>query len=69
MTPEQSAAYVIAMSACAAGKVAGMVAQNDSDKLVVGRYPTFNASDFNAVAEEFGIHHNAVMSLFQSSTP
>lgn len=63
MTPEQAAAYVTAMAACANADMIGMKMTNKADK-EAGRPATYSANDFMALSEKYGIHHNAVMSLF-----
>jgi hypothetical protein len=65
MHQEEKPAYIIAMSVCAAAEIAGMMATNQSCALS-GQHPTYKASDFNAVSERYGIHHNAVIELLRS---
>lgn len=69
MTPEQAAAYIMAMSACAIAEIEAMKRVNldfeharNSDR---AQAPPFTASDFRAVIEQFGISHNAVLITFE----
>lgn len=64
MNPEQAAAYIFAMAACAYARVAGMAAENLA-LVHAGMPPRYQEDDFAKVPEEQGIHHNAVMTLFQ----
>jgi hypothetical protein len=63
MTPEQQAAYVMAMAACAMAKIAGMQAENQH-KVAAGRTDFYTEDAFDLIANEFGIHHNAVIAMF-----
>lgn len=65
MTPEQKAAYVIAMSAYVMARVAGMQAEN-ALRIDRGDALAYPEEAFEKVAIESGIHHNAVISLFNS---
>lgn len=66
MTPEQSAAYVMAMVACVNAEVAGMQACNQRDA-IDRRPPSFAREDFEALISQYGIHHNAVLQTFQDA--
>mgnify|MGYP001607021024 FL=1 len=65
MTPEQKAAYVIAMSACAMAEIAGMQAENQQ-RAHRGESIAYTKDAFAALADKHGIHHNAVIGLFHS---
>jgi hypothetical protein len=63
MTEEQKAAYVIAMSACAMIKALGMMADNQQREHR-GESMAYTNEQFDALIEEHGIHHNAVIERF-----
>lgn len=64
MDAAQSAAYVIAQAACCAAEIAAMQAANaNANRADV--QPPFDEQDFRAVPERYGVHHNAVLTLFQ----
>lgn len=63
MTPEQTVAYIIAMSACANARVAGMVAENQI-RSAQGEPMLYGEGDFEAITLQYGIHHNAVIGYF-----
>lgn len=63
MTEEQKAAYVIAQSACAMILALGMEAEN-KHREHRGEAMAYGYSAFNALLEEYGIHHNAVLERF-----
>jgi hypothetical protein len=65
MTPEQTAAYVIAQSACAAAEIAAMQAQ-DRAWLAAG-HGTYSDLDYRGVIDRFCIGHNAVLQCFQDA--
>jgi len=65
MTDEQKAAYVIAMAACVSARIAGMQAENQQRQLQ-GYSPAYTAEAFEAVLDEHGVHHNAVLTLFRN---
>lgn len=59
MTPEQGAAYVNAMVACATIEAMSMKAANkDADKRGVMR--PYGEKNFFNLIEKYGIHHNAI---------
>lgn len=64
MTPEQQAAYVIAMAACAMAEVAGMQAENQQ-RAHRGESAAYTEGAFTEVINRNGIHHNAVLTMFQ----
>jgi hypothetical protein len=68
MTQAQAAAYVMAQAACAYARIASMQCQNQAD-LAAGRHTTFNGADFDSIPNEYGIHHNAVLTLLHSAQP
>lgn len=63
MTPEQQAAYVIAQAACANAMIAAMQATNQACA-AQGLAPVHTAADFVAVPDNYGLHHNSVLTLF-----
>jgi hypothetical protein len=63
MTPEQQAAYVIAMAACVNAEVAAMQAEN-AVAIAAGNVPVFRSQDFLDMTVRYGIHHNAVVGMF-----
>jgi hypothetical protein len=65
VTPEQQAAYIIAMAACSMAEVAGMQAENQA-RVHRGETPAYPESAFTDVIARNGIHHNAVLTLFRS---
>ena len=63
MDKPEACAYVHAMVACALIEMESMKAANS-------QYPEdqlFNQSHFVALIEKYGIHHNAVLLMLQSS--
>ncbi len=64
MTPEQSAAYINAQTACALAEIEAMKAAN-RDAELKGDVPRFGWGDFINIPDRYGIHHNAVVSSFQ----
>lgn len=64
MSPEQQAAYVIAQAACVTAEIAAMQAANTADA-AAGRSPSFTSEDFLQLINSYGIHHNAVLTLFR----
>ena len=64
MTPEERAAYVMAMVACAMAEIAGMQAENQYRKHR-GEVVAYREDAFAAVADKYGIHHNAVLGVFR----
>jgi len=66
MTVEQSAAYVQAQASAALIEAMGMHATNQQ-RAVEGASPAYTDVDFNALIERYGIHHNAVCGLFETT--
>ena len=66
MTEEQSAAYVNAQTIAARAEVEGMVAENQQ-RAACGNAMAFDGADFETVIEKYGLHHNALIALFNSS--
>lgn len=64
MTPEQQAAYVMAMAACMNAEVAAMQAANVVSVANTGS-PSYSDQDFLALIDKYGIHHNVVMGWFR----
>ena len=60
MTPEERAAYVNAMVACASIRAIGMQAENEH-RAMQGLAPAYGEEQFAALIDEYGIHHNAVL--------
>ena len=63
MTDEQKAAYVNGMAAVLMAKVAGMQAEN-TQRRENGWPVTYIESDFDALINASGVHHNAILELF-----
>jgi len=63
MTPEQKAAYVFAQAVCAIGEIEGMKALN-SEREHKGCALAYDEEAFLKVSEKYGIHHNAVLTIF-----
>lgn len=63
MTPEQKAAYVIAQAACASAEIAAMQAANQQRERQ-GFAQAWDEAAFLSIPDKYGIHHNAVISLF-----
>jgi hypothetical protein len=66
MTRAQSAAYVIAMAACAMAELASMMAENVQAQSK-GLPPPHSGADFTALIDQHGIQHSAVLDLFQQA--
>ena len=64
MTDEQKAAYIMAQAACVMAETAAMQAEN-MQREHLGQSMTYNEDHFVALIAHYGIHHNAVLSLFQ----
>lgn len=60
MTNEQKAAYIIAMAACTIAEIASMQAHNKT--ATAGT--RYGQEEFMEVIQKYGIHHNAVLTLF-----
>lgn len=65
MTEGQKAAYVYSMAATAIITAAGMVAENE-EKKSQGKPPTYSEQDFLYLIHKQGIHHNAVIEIFEA---
>ncbi len=63
ITPEQSASFVFANSVAAFAEIQGMVAEN-TFREQKGETVAYGEEAFLAVIEKYGIHHNAVLSLY-----
>jgi hypothetical protein len=63
MTPEQKAAYAISMAACATIEAIGMLADNKEAEATKRQLP-YLSYDFSALIEKYGIHHNALLTMF-----
>ena len=63
MTDEQKAAYVFAQSVCALAKVEAMKAEN-MQREAEGKSMAYDEVAFVSVIEEYGIHNNAMITLF-----
>jgi hypothetical protein len=64
MTPEQKAAYIMAMAACAMAETAGMLAANWQALCEDAETVPFDKAAFEEVITRNGIHHNQVHSFF-----
>lgn len=63
MTNEQKAAYVFAQSVAATAAIEGMKAEN-AIRESEGKSLAYDGPAFLAVIEEYGIHHNGVLTIF-----
>ena len=66
MTASQSAAYVIANSIAAMAEIEGMKAENRS-RVRRKASLAYTEEAFNDVVNKYGIHHNAMITLFEES--
>jgi hypothetical protein len=66
MTPEQTAAYVQAQTACAMAEIASMHAAN-REREIQGFTHAYGEQSFREIPDEFGIGHNSVVSMFNAS--
>ena len=64
MDSGERAAYVNAQAVCALAEIAGMVAFNQQ-RLSLGHSIGYDECAFAAVPEKYGLHHNALMTLFR----
>lgn len=65
MSPEQQAAYVMAMAAAVMAETAAMQAANQQE-IHIGKPPIYGETTFRALIDSYGIHHNAVLAMFRS---
>lgn len=65
MSPEQQAAYVIAMSACVLAETAAMQAENQQ-RAHRGESAAYSEKAFTDLISSYGIHHNAVLTMFRN---
>jgi hypothetical protein len=63
VTPEQKAAFVIAMAAQAMIEAIGMAADNQRAAAMKDPQP-YLGYDFTVLIEKHGIHHNALITFF-----
>ena len=63
MTEDQKVAYVQAQTVCAMAEIMGMQAEN-MQRAVLGDSMAYDADAFFSVIEKYGIHNNAVITLF-----
>ena len=66
MTPEQKAAYVFAQSVSAMAEIEGMKALN-TERDQRGHTLAYDEAAFLEIPNKYGIHHNAVLTLFHGS--
>jgi hypothetical protein len=64
MTPEQRAAYVNAQTAAALIELESMKAAN-REREMHGHALAWNEEAFLELIEKYGLHHNALMRMFQ----
>ena len=64
MTEEQNIVYTQGMLLQARITMEGMIAENQQ-RAHCGEQMAYTQKSFNALIEEYGIHHNAVISLYQ----
>ena len=65
MTEAQQAAYIQSQSACALIEMEAMKAENTYREMR-GETIAYNEKAFLDLIERYGIHHNAVISMFRS---
>ncbi len=66
MTREQQMIYVQGQIVCAQVEIFGMQAEN-MQRQQLGQSMAFVYDDFMKVINQYGVHHNAVIGLFQGS--
>ena len=66
MSPVERAAYIFAQAVCALAEIEGMKAANAERAITHNDAPVFGKAHFDAVANKYGIHHNAVIGYFQA---
>ena len=66
MTPEQQAAYIYSQTVAASAELEAMKAANWMREMK-GETIAYDETAFRQVINHYGIHHNAVLSLFQQS--
>jgi hypothetical protein len=66
MTPEETIAYVQAQTACALTELEGMKAEN-ADRARRGETQAYGEQAFSDLILRYGIHHNAVIGMFQQA--
>lgn len=60
MGDEQNVAYIIGMAAGALIEAMGMMSENQQ-RIAAGQALAYKDIDFNALMEERGLHHNALI--------
>jgi len=63
MTPEEKAAYIHASAIAAQIEMEGMKVDNQRDVLN-GHAPSYDYASFAELIKKHGIHHNAMMEVF-----
>jgi len=66
LNKNQTTAYVLAQTACALAEIEGMKAEN-MQRAVLGQSMAYDEAAFQAVIERYGIHHNGVITMFNSA--
>ena len=66
MTEDQNTAYIISMAMMFFAKVSGMNTENAYSMCING-VPRYREDAFEAVANESGCHHNAVIDTFKDT--
>lgn len=64
MNKDQAAAYVFAQSVAALAEIEGMKAAN-AERMSRGEALAYNEAAFFKIHAQYGIHHNAVMILYE----
>lgn len=65
MTKFQTAAYIMAQSMAANIRAMGMVALN-TYRINRNETIAYTDTDFEALLDEFGLHHNNIMMMYQN---
>jgi hypothetical protein len=67
MTPEQAAAYVYAQAVAASAAIESMKAENFMREQQ-GLAQAYGEQAFYDIINEYGIHHNAIITIFQGAS-
>lgn len=68
MTESQSAAYIMAQTACALAEIESMKAAN-RERERKGEVIAYPEESFLEIPDKYGLHHNAIMPFYAQATP
>jgi len=68
MTPEQATAYIHAQATAAAIEMEAMKVENLA-RVQNGHSPYYGEAEFRALIDNYGLHHNSVLTIFQQCVP